>query len=125
MKLELKHLAPYLPYGLKCTDIDDDSIITITGLKLKKNEIWYYYSNGFKDRGRSKPILRPLSDINPDEILLKYYFNKEKAGIGKELQMIRDGKYDALQCSYNICNILISEHFDVFGLIEQGLANRY
>ena len=59
MKLELKHLAPYLPYGLK---IKCDYYNTYGShiCEIKELSIRYYYQIM---RGKSKPILRPLSDL--------------------------------------------------------------
>ena len=104
MKLELKHLAPYLPYGIE--------IKTIENLTY-----WLFYSNGIrrmKDNMQSisinkvinagltfKPVLKPLSNINDGE-------NNTPESISK--------------CCYSYVEKLISEHYDIFGLIENGLA---
>jgi len=74
------------------------------------------------EEGDIEIILKPISDINPESILLKHYFGKEKTGVLKDLQMIRDGKYDPLKCDYILITILISEHYDVFGLIKKCQA---
>ncbi|WP_101690732.1 hypothetical protein [Dysgonomonas massiliensis] len=70
MKLELKHIAPYLPYGLKvqATGMSDTHICTVVevgiefGLyiraKQKDNKHWCC-SNYWE----MKPILRPMSDL--------------------------------------------------------------
>ncbi len=75
MKLELKHLAPYLPYGLKCK-VDNDKIIsTIIGIEKGYEDKygWFWitcakrFANGTSFNRQSsniiKPILHPLSDL--------------------------------------------------------------
>ena len=92
--LELKHLAPYLPYGLKVFLVNhnyheypmtSENIITIEGTIRK-------------------PILRPLSDLDLPE---DNEFNTPENLQG---------------CTFGYVTGLISEHYDVFGLIEKGLA---
>ena len=75
MKLELKHLAPYLPYGLKCK-VDNDKIIsTIIGIEKGYEDKygWFWitcakrFANGTSFNRQSSniinPILHPLSDL--------------------------------------------------------------
>ncbi len=72
MKLELKHLAGYLPYGLigeyldiEKTDLGGFSIVEITGLDFQNNKI--LIRNGYvTERDSIKPILRPLSDLTKE-----------------------------------------------------------
>lgn len=67
-KLELKHIAPYLPYGLK-VDIGEYVVREILGYKLDSNGEVKFYCNDSTDRGvrgyyhiqYCRPILRPLS----------------------------------------------------------------
>ncbi len=73
MKLELKHIAPYLPYGLEYHQIEINEI----------DELEYINSNGLVGRNSTycgeedhtiicsrideiKPILRPLSDLTKE-----------------------------------------------------------
>ena len=126
MKLELKHLAPYLPYDLEfyvqhangtrlnnwCMTIDTDLRIVL--------------------ERQNKPILRPLSDLTKE-------MNHEKNIVNfipiRALQLhnhikidsdglVTDGKdeYGINWLSYESFQLLLKWHFDVFGLIEQGLA---
>lgn len=118
MNLQLKHLAPYLPYGLK----------------MKVFDTFYNYDtmtlcdkSGFSNIGLSevidepedfKPILTPLSE-------LPYYSNGIKhlgyrTDANNFLNLISDiennkGNYDLMQMCFE-------EHIDVFGLIKAGLA---
>ena len=76
MKLELKHLAPYLPYGLEVNANDSD-----LGIKNFTGEIssWEYYNTRFNvwseykleshmvSIKNIKPILRPISSMTKEE----------------------------------------------------------
>ena len=117
MKLELKHLVPYLPYGLKIWNIDMgvDFDLTIQeedeGIDIES--ILYCKSNW-------KLILRPLSDltdrINPIQHHT-YLDGLNHNSIEKIQDLIMKGILYLEDYNY-----LIEYHFDVFGLIEQGLA---
>lgn len=68
-KLQLNHLAPYLPYGLKCQiDLGQNEIIVTDswGLKTGSDYPASYYNEG-KRYGlmlsQIKPLLHPLSDL--------------------------------------------------------------
>ena len=122
MKLELKHLAPYLPYKLKAKfmhpfvkhqkigiinnayNLDDDVKLSID--YSDDEHIWMY-----------KPILRPLSDLNYRH-WLDIFAIDDIDNILSEFQ-----SNDSLDCvEYYLVVILLTYHFDVFGLIETGLA---
>lgn len=67
--MEIKHLTPYLPYGLKVTFESDEYAHTLVGLVNWSDEIMVL--SPFNDYGRSnikncKPILRPLSDLEKE-----------------------------------------------------------
>ena len=130
-KLELKHLAAYLPYGLKgvYNENKESDIVDITGLCLF-NKINHLQIR-FKDNTSGlfdceiKPILRPLSDLvnvithkGKDFVpCIEYnHFNE----YFEELS-----KLDYSYVKYNqnrVVLILLELHFDIFGLIEKNLA---
>jgi hypothetical protein len=129
MKLELKHLAPYLPYKLKLQiageNIDDDPednprVFNMVG--IVDGEI-YTHKGGYIDNIENEiedcfPILRPLLDL--DKFLLaKYYTNLMYADLER---CIKDSLQWPLNQSYTFTQWLLSEHFDIIGLIEKGLA---
>lgn len=70
-KLEIKHIAPYLPYGLKVQheSIDEDvtEICNIESLSLDcvtfDNGCDFYFDDSEYDNPIIKPLLRPLSDL--------------------------------------------------------------
>jgi hypothetical protein len=116
MKLELKHLAGYLPYGLK----------------YKCNGNIYYYehcSTRDFDYENSKPILRPLSDIMKHCDDLGFTPNRKLSELGFGMDNF-DEDYtfedflssDILNNSFVFIQKLLEWHFDIYGLIENGLA---
>ncbi len=121
MKLELKHLAPYLPYELKFK-----SSIGIRTLNLETINYWdtgYYL--------KLKPILRPLSDLDKEidhneEKFIPY--DALKTIVSDEqwvkiCETINEPIYTKVfDMPYWWVNKIYSWHFDVFGLIEEGLA---
>jgi hypothetical protein len=109
MKLELKHLAPYLPYGLKVRLKTRGTVyeligVTPKGIILKGVDEVIWFKN-------IELILRSLSDLEDDEYKNKI-FNRE---------YIIDKQTDSYLDHYEWC-FLFENHFDVFGLIDAGLA---
>lgn len=118
MKLELKHLAPYLPYGLKSWSGEKE--ILITGSTLYRMETIVI-----------KPILRPLSDLTEKECkkllnndhIFNFWYGKDKDGD----YIYKEGYTSSIYRSYkgmpySMVQHLFQWHFDVFGLIDEGLA---
>ena len=141
MKLELKHLAPYLPYNLKVSKLHVMhtclGIGSIDHILTTQKEAY-------------KPILRPLSDltkeieINGEKFVpivelakiaypdLVWEFDRTRAisEWKKEPAYFFFQKNSFFACLFNnaipnqivLFNKLFEWHFDVFGLINQGLA---
>lgn len=132
MKIELKHLVAYLPYGLRAEILEYESDYVgnqyddIIGLvEWSKNKDWCCLTAGGSKPSfdRIKPILRPLSDLT-NEIEV----NGERFVPIERLEMY--GFYDK-QClhknqvqsiSFIMMQYLFEWHFDVFSLIPDGLA---
>lgn len=110
-RLKLKHLAPYLPYGL-CWYIDGASPT------IRKMHIHNYYDLLASNR---KPILRPLSDLtDPTEDRMKPI--RKIAEFHGDIPLCHHYPSDyETWCVYEY-EYLIKNHFDVFGLIDKGLA---
>jgi hypothetical protein len=130
MKIELKHIAPYLPYGLNwyCLDKDsrewenlglskihlDNEILEIGNMDIEISEL------GISDDMEVKLILRPLSDhtkeieVNGEKFVPKDWLNENFIGetIGTNIAT----------WSHRAVDKLFEWHFDVFGLIEKKLA---
>jgi hypothetical protein len=131
MKLELKHLAPYLPYKLKYqlygnfpikegveNIVEDTRVIDLKNIQR------------VLDWETCKPILRPLSDLTeeithngekfvPIDWLEEKYFLTDLPE--QCARIIEDDRW-VNQSSYMLIEQLIEWHFDVFGLIDNGLA---
>ncbi len=112
-KLEAKHVLPYALYGAK--------MLTEKNLLDKEDRIWTLqpsnFPNNWKTGFNSKIILRPMEDIKYYvDFLNKYYvdFDKKEGCLVKR----KNENYTRL----NDLDFLFQNHFDVFGLIEKGIA---
>jgi hypothetical protein len=128
MKLELKHLAPYLPYGLKAVirlkedstlPIDDECIVEISCFEAA------YLGSEYDE---FKPILRPLIDLSKIKQIAEYY-----SSFYEHLERINPSTKETQNCAlmldgsiefqyWNDYQFLLEHHFDIFGLIKKGLA---
>jgi len=108
MKLELKCLAAYLPYGLKGAEYN--------GAYLYELQSVSFEGAGFRlpERIDCKPILRPLSDLTKEELI--------EQGFWHHIDFLTHEKQNPIEAPYFMVEYLLSKHFDVFGLIEAGLA---
>lgn len=121
MKLELKHLAPYLPYGLKLEHKENDSAeVKMALINLTDR----FYSMPAAILTNFKPILRPLSDLKQiEDVLFTEFGGGFKTKGHFEQHFMNNIKYSAIDSlGYSTVMFLIERHFDVFGLIPQGLA---
>lgn len=125
MKLEVKHLAAYLPYGLQCEVVNWSK--AKGRYETHRGTMCSVYSDGtctFQDLVESdhgfhsiKPILRPIFDI-------KYYIdflNKYHVDFGKNEGCLVKRKNETFT-RLNELDFLFKNHIDVFGLIDEGLA---
>ena len=106
MKLELKHLAPYLPYKLEFWDGSERYTVPFENTLFALDD-------------GSKPILHPLSDLtngdlSPHGIL--------KTSEQEPIFLTDSGKCTVEGLPYSSWIKLIELHYDVFGLIPEGLA---
>lgn len=121
MKLELKHLAAYLPYALKGNLINRDYYEDVingelfrieTGKTTLSNTLEnFVIVNDNEDHIQFfTPLLRPLSDLieAPEHILALGYRTLSRGG--KPAWTFEQLEY------------LLSNHFDIYGLIDAGLA---
>ena len=141
-KLELKHLAPYLPYGLKVKVITksghlDNVALDLIGAAIRKEEhygdIWKANVEDFGitawyPLGDVKPILRPLSDLtkeiehNGERFVPIQRLGYDKVTPSPITRLLDDLKNRPKLLPYWLFEKLFEWHFDVFGLIEAGLA---
>jgi hypothetical protein len=126
-KLELKHLTPYLSYGINCkiSESDQNYDMPKNGDNIKLNTALLHHSITLNQFILS-PILRPLSDLMKSTWINKFYL--EFGGGYKNLTQYRHKNLDNFLYSaytslpYKIVNKMFELHFDVFGLIEKELA---
>ena len=125
MKLEIKHLAPYLPYVLQIffTDlankyplvVSNNSLSIRGGINIKEVIESDYYV----------PILRPISDLDKEITIGNNTFVPHLLLGGRPNLTDYDLKYfenNIIHLSYDLVRQLIEWHFDIFGLIDKGLA---
>ena len=137
-QLQLKEIVGYLPYGVKVEILDYKSDYVgrqydeIRGIhQWSKKGDWCLLTDGGSKPSldRVKPILFPLSNFeseNIDDI-------KEYLGIGQwcdHYDYYFHAWFDdaesvnklVLQAPYEVMEFFFLNHYDVFGLIEKGLA---
>jgi len=137
-KLELKHLAPYLPYELKVqtTSSNITKIRTVIIEEYGSDEL-IGISHIMKYQIHNKPILRPLSDLTKEievngekfvpyiELLRVCNFDVDNMS-KKEIENYNPNKEYGGACPMSKMYVetakLFEWHFDVFNLIEKGLA---
>ena len=122
MKLELKHIIGYLPYGLKGISTEENiGIETIKGFSTygKFNTVNIITDIDDIDIELFKPILRPLDltkeiEVNGVKFVPKDWLRINYIGENIGLNLAT--------WSYRTIEKLYEWHFDIHGLIEKGLA---
>jgi hypothetical protein len=130
MELEVKHLAPYLPYKLRVLkSIDNNNKIQESLLRSIDSECkTINYGFGFY---KVQPLLKPLSFFKFKEIGEV----REFLGLGKWCDAYDEFfdswfKYPSgvqelvIQCNYEVLQYFFANHYDVFDLIENNLATK-
>jgi hypothetical protein len=115
------YLHLYLPFQAMIV-VDKYGEENPTLIEVNKVDVWLreiWDEDGFSWNYRSiKPILRPLSSMTEDEA--------KEGGFWSELHNCITGTNtsDAIYDMYSASKFLwsLSKHFDLFGLIEKGLA---
>ena len=116
MKLELKHLAPYLPYQVLVGDGRTPFELT----EYNFTNVYPYITSLY---------LRPLSDLTKEiEVNGERFVPREKIAVHlfeyDFLAMVINRK-NTKGIPFWVVQKLFEWHFDVFGLIEAGLAISY
>tara|TARA_R110000823_G_C15725246_1_gene479131 strand:+ start:319 stop:678 length:360 start_codon:yes stop_codon:yes gene_type:complete len=113
MKLELKHLAPYLTYGLKFIDIPEGY--------NQQRELNIDSFNWLLTDG--KPILRPLKEMYQVEEIMYEFSEYDLELFETSFFILGIGCTNRFShLNVDQYNMILKNHFDIFGLIEQGLA---
>jgi hypothetical protein len=113
-KLELKYLAPYLPYGILVGDGRTPFELT----EFNFCNVYPYITQIY---------LRPLSDIKQFEDIMDEF--SEYSWDAFENHFFCDLLGRSLNCfdvvNYTIMELCFKHHLDIFGLIDKGLAVSY
>jgi len=147
MKLTLKHIAPYLPYGVEFI-LSEEGVFNLGSeygnpyqaykpMKIinmifsDKIEVEVYgekqnWGAGFIELDEIKPILRPLSDLTKEiEVNGEKFVPTSKVEYQLTIQHVSNYPFDFADLQripHRDFENLIKWHFDVFGLIPNGLA---
>lgn len=127
MKLETKHLAPYLPYNLKCEVLNSGEEKEIGEMIAVYDDNSACFGNIIEsEKGFEyiKPILKPMLDfetyfakIFETNKEIKEYLNAGFITIDKDMLTYKP------ECMpFGVVQLAFKHHFDIFGLIEKGLA---
>ena len=134
-KLELKHLAPYLPYGISVipeewvvNDFWQNKKVILTGFQIDDDRAIFKHRDLMGDRNplgiisfkieECQPVLHPLSDLTEDQI--EEFTRSTKNCIISQNEQL--GKLVPSHWRQMDFIKLLEWNFDVFGLIEKGLA---
>jgi len=131
MKLEIKHLAPYLPYGLKCLDMKDVDTNEFNPEYIKNENSYEMTMANISftlTREYRFPILRPISEeeltkmlsTNMGDCIALDYISTSKKDREINAKLLLFGNSDSLE-GWKL-ERLLQFHFDIFGLIPEGLA---
>jgi hypothetical protein len=137
-KLELKYLAPYLPYGLMCSYNPyhmGDYTFKMVGLSATNVKGQGVCCGLHKDKSTEylelaniKLFLKPLSEleldgkINPKWKFIYDWYSDGFYSADMDLLTIASFESGATYFHYKVVEKLFENHFDVFGLIKAGLA---
>jgi hypothetical protein len=131
MELELKHILPYLPYGLKFELLDykcdyvGEKYGVCNGFYPIGEGTYYTFKNrdtAGKNKNNIKPLLTPMSKFDG------WAFKKTMYELGitfsqsKELFQLSIGEITVDQITVGLQNALAANHIDFQDLIKQGLA---
>ena len=137
MELELKHIAPYLPYGLKCTNTKksynqtgEDRTGILETLSVNTDDSVIMGAEGYFLVGYHEilPLLRPLSsltkviEVDGKKFVPINNLTLSKADSFSDFLDLSKGIKDVMSFRYWVVEKLFEWHFDVFGLIEKGMA---
>jgi hypothetical protein len=112
MKLELKHLAPYLTYGLNLVNNVN-----------RKRELTIAYLNYWNESTiEIKPILRPLSDFNTG--IAKDIMKDLDCSyiVVSDIWSLEDGSLNLKDVRLETYEAMCKNYIDFNKLIEKGLA---
>ena len=134
MKLEIKYLASYLPYGLNIKDVKHGSVFEALHFITTPHQDFSLFKGNFDQLTNDKylkPVLFPLSSLTKEITIdgesfipIREIKNLELFSHYELEDFVRNnftyGYIESL--SYQLLSQLFEWKFDVFGLIDAGLA---
>lgn len=120
MKLELKHLSAYLPYGVRVL-----TTINIEGRPVIGTLNAYCISDILDAYIGERLILHPMSDLTKEiEHNGEKFVPINEVDKHHNFSLLRtyDLETDPTRYPYTVVQALLSWHFDIFNLIPSGLA---
>lgn len=125
----LEHIAAYLPYKLQLlwtgsheSNKDETLVSTLTIEKVRE------VITGHNKHATVKPILKPMSNLSNKELQIAMWDKGHSSHIDwttteREGWISKYGyDYWIKDIPYVIMTYLFENHYDIFGLIEKGLA---
>ena len=131
----MKHLLPYLPYGLKAMVGNIEKDVLMHQNYSSNYQIWFMILLG-DAQVVAKPILKPLTELldnseNHRPFLLEHFeqcrtfclFEDEREiDFGNLTDYVRNALKEDYFFSYKFYEYMFENHIDIFGLIDKGLA---
>ena len=129
MKLEIKYLASYLPYGLNIKDVKHGSVFEALHFITTPNQDFSLFKGNFDQLTNDKylkPVLFPLSSLTKEITINGKTFVPKKL-ILDFAKFHSEVPICVIDNDYRLWNvfeyeILLSLKFDIYNLIEKGLA---
>ena len=129
MKLEIKYLASYLPYGLNIKDVKHSSVFEALHFITTPHQDFSLFKGNFDQLTNDKylkPVLFPLSSLTKEITINGETFVPKKL-ILDSAKFHSEVPICVIDNDYRLWNvfeyeILLSLKFDIYNLIEKGLA---
>ena len=129
MKLEIRHLTSYLPYGLNIKDVKHGSVFEALHFITTPNQDFSLFKGNFDQLINDKylkPVLFPLSSLTKEITINGKTFVPKKL-ILDSAKFHSEVPICVIDNDYRLWNvfeyeILLSLKFDIYNLIEKGLA---
>lgn len=135
MELQLEHLTPYLPYKLQFLmesepESKEPNIDELKSIDVRLKMVNFGWGNA-KNLTEIKPMLKSISKL--DDILADEFSNYRE-GMKHDENLIDLFSFENIHTEellngldlnklpYNCIEYLFKNHYDFFGLIENGLA---
>lgn len=134
MILQLKHILPYLPYGLRCEILNYKSDYvgiqksTVDGYYFIGSQLHLKYVGGSVGKVVGKEMVLYLKSFNIGDIDIIALASGDYCDAWAEWIEHIDDLIEQpegariLACPYDLMQLLLEEHYDMFGLIEAGSA---